>query len=86
MLGNSVFLSSKTGMLGTFLVAPMVSNTILNVKRELGISLEMLQWEKASSRDDGGTSRFFLGFRQILEFRRGNQRASRVGQGSPISI
>ena len=55
VLGNSVFLSSKTGMLGTFLVAPMVSNTILNFKRELGISLETLQWEKASSPDDGGT-------------------------------
>ena len=55
MLGKSVFLSSKTGMLGTFLVAPMVSNTILNFKRELGISLETLQWEKASSPDDGGT-------------------------------
>ena len=67
VLGNSVFLSSKTGMLGTFLVAPMVSNTILNVKRELGISLEMLQWEKASSRDDGGTSGFFSSCSGILE-------------------
>ena len=67
MLGNSVFLSSKTGMLGTFLVAPMVSNTILNVKRELGISLEMLQWEKASSRYDGGTSLFLSSWGSILE-------------------
>ena len=67
VLGNSVFLSSKTGMLGTFLVAPMVSNTILNFKRELGISLETLQWEKASSRDDGGTSGFFSSCCGILE-------------------
>ena len=67
VLGNSVFLSSKTGMLGTFLVAPMVSNTILNFKRELGISLETLQWEKASSPDDGGTEGFFSSCCGILE-------------------
>ena len=67
VLGNSVFLSSKTGMLGTFLVAPMVSNTILNFKRELGISLETLQWERASSHDDGGISWFFSSYGGILD-------------------
>ena len=33
-----------------------MSSTIANFKRERGISLDTLQWEEASSHDDGGTS------------------------------
>ena len=36
-----------------------MSRTFSNFKMERGISLEMLQRERASSRDDGGTSWFF---------------------------
>ena len=36
-----------------------MSSTVLNFKRELEISLEMLLWERVSSGDDGGTSWFF---------------------------
>ena len=55
----------------------MVSSTIANFKTECVISLEMLQWERVSSRYDGGTSWFFSGCGRILEFRRGTQGASR---------
>ena len=54
--GDSVFLSSEAGMSGDFLGASRVSSPVSNFKRERGISLEMLQKERASSRDDGGTS------------------------------
>ena len=36
-----------------------MSSTVSNFKGERGISLELLQWERASSSDDGGTSWFF---------------------------
>ena len=38
---------------GTSGVAYRVSSTILIFKRERGISLEMVHWERASSRDEG---------------------------------
>ena len=41
----------RTVCRGTFWVASKVSSTISNFKRELGLSLEMLQWERASSCD-----------------------------------
>ena len=37
----------------------MVSSTVSKFKREHGISLEMLLWERASSLDDGVISWFF---------------------------
>ena len=43
---------------GTFLVASRMSSTVSNFKRERGISLEKLQWESASSRNDGGPRGF----------------------------
>ena len=52
---------------GTFWVASRVSSTISNLKSERGISLEMLQWERASSRNDGGTSWFFSSCGGILD-------------------
>ena len=58
-----------------------MSNTVLNFKRERGISPEMLQWERASSRDDRGISWFFSSCSEILELRRGTQGASRVAPG-----
>ena len=51
-----MFLSSETSMSGNFLRCIKVSSTVSNFKSKRGISLETLQWEKASSRDDGGTS------------------------------
>ena len=66
---------------GTFWVASRVSSTISNFKREPGISLEKLQWERASSRDDGGTSWFFSSWGRILGLWRGTQGASRVAPG-----
>ena len=63
-----------------------MSNTVSNFKRERGISLETLQRERASSRDDGGTSWFFSSCGKILELRRETQDAYCVAQGSPISF
>ena len=69
--GDYVFLSSEAAMLGDFLGASRVSSTVSNFKRECGISLETLQKERASSRDDGRTSWFFSSYGGILELRRG---------------
>ena len=54
--GNSMFFRVRLVCLGTCCVASRVSSTISNYKREREGSLEMLQWERASSRDDGGIS------------------------------
>ena len=48
------------------------------------MSLESLQRERASSRDDGGTLWFFLSCGEILELQRGTQGASRVALGKYI--
>ena len=55
-----------------------MSSTVSNFKRERGISLMTLQWERASSRNDGRTSCLYLSFSGILELQRGTQGASRV--------
>ena len=55
-----------------------MSSTISNFKRERGISLEMLHWERASSRDDGGTSWFFSSCGGILELQQGTEGATHV--------
>ena len=59
----------------------MVSSTVSKFKREHGISLEMLQWERASSQDDRGTSWFFSSCGGILELRRGTQGTCLVALG-----
>ena len=59
-----------------------MSSTDSNFKRERGISLEMLQRDRASSRDDGGTLWFFSSCGKILELRWGTQGASRVAPGN----
>ena len=64
---------------GTFWVASRVSSTVSNLMSERGISLETLQQERASYRDDGGTSWFFSSCVGILELRCGAQGASRAG-------
>ena len=81
-----MFLSSETGMSGNFLIASRLSSTVSNFKRKRGISLETLQWERASSREDGGTSWFFSRSSRILELPRGTQGASHVAPGKSISI
>ena len=53
-----------------------MSSTLPNFKRERGISLETLQWKRASTHDDSGTSWFFSRWGGILELRRGTQGAS----------
>ena len=58
-----------------------MSGIISNFKKERGIYLETLQWERASSRDDGATSWFFSSCGGILEFRRGAQRTTRGALG-----
>ena len=58
-----------------------MSITVSNFNRKRGICLEMLQRERASSRDDGGTSWFFWSCSRILELQRGIQGASRVVPG-----
>ena len=62
-----MFLSSEYSMLGDFLGCIKGVKYLLNFKRERGISLETLQGERASSRDDGETSRFFSISGRILE-------------------
>ena len=58
-----------------------MSSTVSNFKRKRGISLETLQWERASSRDYGGSSGFFSSCCGILELQQGSQGASRVAPG-----
>ena len=66
-----MFLSSEYSMLGDFLGCIKGVKYLLNFKRERGISLETLQQERASSRDDRGTSWFFSSCGGILDLRRG---------------
>ena len=58
-----------------------VSSTVSNFKSERGISLEMLQQERASSRDDRDTLWFLSSCSWILELQRGTQGASHVAPG-----
>ena len=62
-----------------------MSSTVLNFKRECGISLERLQREGASFRDVGGTSLFFLSCGGILWYDRELREPLVLAQGSPIS-
>ena len=78
---NLVFLSSETGMSGNFLGCIKGFKYPFKFTRERGISLETLQRDRASSRDGGGTTWFFLSCVGILELRRGIQDASCVGPG-----
>ena len=45
--------------LGAFKVASRVSRTLSRLKREGGFTLEMPQWKRASSHDEGRISWFF---------------------------
>ena len=58
-----------------------MSNTVLNFKRERGISLEMLKRERASSGDDGRTLWIFSSCGGILELQQGTHEASHVAPG-----
>ena len=58
-----------------------MSSTISNFKKECGIYFDTLQQERASSRDDRGTSLFFSSCGRILELGRGNQGVSGVAPG-----
>ena len=64
-----------------------MSRTLSRLKREGGISLEMSQWKRASSRFEGRISWFFLtcgsNLRVPLELRRGHQGPARVASGKP---
>ena len=66
---------------GTFCVASRMSSIVSIFKRERGKSLETLQLERATSRDDGRTSWFFSSCGGILKLRPGTQGASRVAPG-----
>ena len=71
-----------------------MSSTVSNFKRKSGISLETLQWERASSLNDGETSWFFKGkprgFSRIvagfLSYDGELRDPLVVPQGRPISI
>ena len=67
MLGNSVFLSNENGISENFLSCIKGFKYRFEFMRKHGISLETLQWERASSCNDGGTSWFFSSYRGILE-------------------
>ena len=81
MLGNSVFLSNENGISENFLSCIKGFKYHFEFTREHGISLEMLQQERASSRDVGGTSWHFSSYGGILQLRWGTQGASRFGTG-----
>ena len=70
---------------GTFWVASRVSSTVSNFKRKRGIPPETLQRERASSRDDGGTSWFFSSCSGILDYDGKLRMPLVLAQGSPIS-
>ena len=76
-----MFLSNENGMSGNFLSCIKGFKYHFEFTRERGISLEMLQRERASRRHDGGTSWFSLSCGGILELRRGTQGASGFGTG-----
>ena len=69
---------------GTFGVALRAPNIILHFKMERGTSLETLEWARASSCDDGGTTWFFSSCGGIFELRRGTQASSCVVPGKSI--
>ena len=73
-----MFLSSKTGMSGNVLSCIKGVKYRFEFQEGSGVSLEMLQRERASSRDDGGTSWFFSSCGRILELRLGTQGVSPV--------
>ena len=70
---------------GSSWVASRVSRTLLRLKREGGISLETLQWKRASFYVEGRISWFFSScsrkFRLSLELRPGPQGPARVASG-----
>ena len=63
-----------------------MSSSVSDFKRERGISLEMLKWERASSGVDGGTLWFYSSCGSILELRWELREPLLLPQGSPISI
>ena len=65
---NSVFLSSGDRYSGNFLNCIKVSSTDSNFRRVLLISLEMLHWERASSRFEGESRGFPQGLAGSLGF------------------
>ena len=76
-----MFLSNENGMSGNFLSGIKGFNYRFEFTRKCGISLETLQGERASPRDDRGTLWFFSSYSGILELRRGTQGASRFVAG-----
>ena len=79
VLGTSLFLSNDNGMSGNFLSCIKCFKYRFEFPRECWISLETLQWERASSRDDLGTPWFSSSYGGILKLRRGIQGASPFG-------
>ena len=71
-----MFLSNENSMSGNVLSCIKCSKYCFDLMRERGISLETLQRERGSSRDDGGTLWFFSSYGGILELKRGTQGAS----------
>ena len=63
-----------------------MSSTVSNFKGERGISLKLLQWERASSTDDGGTSWFFSVASRCSSHDRELREPLVLPQRSPISI
>ena len=76
-----MFFLSEIGMSVNFLSCIKGVKYRFEFQEGSGVSLEMLQRERASSRDDGGTSWFFSSCGGILEVRRGTQGASRIAPG-----
>ena len=74
-----MFLSNENGMSENFLSCIKGFKYHFEFTREHGISLEMLQQERASSRDDLGTPWFSSSYGGILKLRRGIQGASPFG-------
>ena len=76
-----MFLSSDTGMSGNFVSCIKDVRYRFVFQEGTWICVETLQWERASSRGDGGTSWFFSSSGGNLELQQGTQEAPRVAPG-----
>ena len=79
LLGTLVFPSSETGMSGNFWGRIKRSKYRFLFKMERRTSLGLLQWARASSWDDWGTTWFFSSCGGIFELRQGIHASSCVG-------
>ena len=86
VLGTSLFLSNDNGMSGNFLSCIKCFKYRFEFPRDCWISLETLQWERASSRDDLGTRGFLRVMAGFSSYDGEFREPLHLAHGSPITI